>query len=71
MVNTGFTVDKELLDDFDEVIWQKEVRGDLPRDTPRSEVLAHLMQQYVDENRELLDDSDEGKQTPASTVLAD
>lgn len=71
MVNTGFTVDEELLDDFDEVIWQKEVRGDLPRDTPRSRVLAHLMQQFVDEHRELLDETDSGKQNPANTVLAD
>ena len=71
MVNTGFTIDEDLLDDFDEVIWQKEVNGDLPRDTPRSKVLQHLVQEYVDENRELLDGTESGKRTPANTVLAD
>ena len=70
MVNTGFTIDEDLLDDFDEVIWQKEVNGDLPRDTPRSRVLQHLVQEYVDEHRELLGE-ESGKQNPANTVLAD
>ena len=71
MVNTGIAVPEELLDDFDEVTWQLEVQGELPRDTSRSEVMRHLMQEFVDEHRDLLDDTDTGKQTPANTVLAD
>jgi metal-responsive CopG/Arc/MetJ family transcriptional regulator len=71
MVNTGVTVPKELLDDFDEVVWQLEVEGELPRDVSRSQVIQYLMQDFVDEHRELLDGEDAGKQTPANTVLAD
>ena len=69
MVNTGVTVPEELLEDFDDVVWALEVQGEIPRDTSRSAVIQDLMQEFVDEHRELLDDS--GKQTPAKTVLAD
>ena len=69
MVNTGVTIPDELLDDFDDVVWHLEVQGELPRDVSRSAVIQDLMQEFVDEHRELLDD--EGKQTPANTVLAD
>ena len=67
MVNTGITVPEELLEDFDDVVWALEVEGELPRDTSRSAVIQDLMQEFVDEHRELLDDS--GKQTSGKTVI--
>jgi len=69
MVNTGVSVPEELLDDFDDVVWALEVQGEMPRDTSRSAVIQQLMQEFVDEHRDLLDES--GKQNPANTVLAD
>ena len=69
MVNTGITVPKDLLDDFDDVVWELQHEGEIPRDASRSQVIQELMQQYVNENRDLLDD--EGKRNPARTALAD
>lgn len=68
-VNTGITISKELLDDFDDVIWELQREGELGRDTSRSEMVQQLMQNYVDDHRDLLDD--EGKRNPARTALAD
>ena len=69
MVNTGITVPEELLEDFDDVVWELEKAGQLDRDTSRSEVIQQLMQDYVDNHRDLLDDG--GKRNPARTALAD
>ena len=70
MAKPSMSVPDELLEDFDEVCWQLEVAGELERGTSRSAVLQHLMQEFVDEHRELLGE-ESGKQTPAKTVLAD
>jgi len=70
MKRPSMTIPGDVLDDFDEVILQKRARGELPKDASRSQVVADLMQQYVDDNRDVLPD-DSGKRTPANTVLAD
>jgi metal-responsive CopG/Arc/MetJ family transcriptional regulator len=69
MAKPSMSVPDELLDDFDDVIWELEKAGEIPRDTSRSAVLQQLMQEFVDEHRELLDES--GKRNPAPSVLAD
>jgi len=69
MVNTGITVPDDLLDDFDDVVWELKSNGEIPRDASRSQIIQELMQNHVDEHRELLDD--EGKRNPARTALAD
>lgn len=69
MANLSVSVPDELLEDFDDVIWELQREGELDRDASRSEMIQQLMQDYVDEYRELLDD--EGKRNPAPTVLAD
>lgn len=51
MANPSFSIDDELLEEFDEIIFQKKVNGDLPRDASRSSVLAQLVEDYVEGNR--------------------
>ena len=70
MKRPSMTIPGDVLDDFDEVILQKRANGELPKDASRSRVVADLMQEYVDDNRDVLPD-ESGKQNPANTVLAD
>jgi metal-responsive CopG/Arc/MetJ family transcriptional regulator len=69
MAKPSMSVPDDLLDDFDDVVWELEKSGELPRDVSRSAVIQNLMQEFVDEHREMLDNS--GKRNPAPTVLAD
>ena len=50
MANPSFQIDEQLLDDFDEIIFQKKARGELDRDTSRSEVIRRLVEEYVEGN---------------------
>ena len=50
MANPSFSIDDDLLDDFDEIIFQKKAAGELPRDMSRSEVLRDLVEEYVEGN---------------------
>ena len=50
MANPSFTVDDEMLDEFDEVIWQKKMDGDLSREATRSDVLRELIENYIEGN---------------------
>jgi metal-responsive CopG/Arc/MetJ family transcriptional regulator len=40
----------ELLDDFDDVILEKKVAGELDRDTSRSEVIQDLMADWIEKH---------------------
>jgi metal-responsive CopG/Arc/MetJ family transcriptional regulator len=71
MARPSISVPEELLEDFDDVVWHLEMNGDLPRDVTRSAVMQQLMQEFVDDHRDVLDESESGKRTPANTVLAD
>lgn len=69
MANPSVSIPDELLEDFDDVIWELQMEGELDRDVSRSEMIQQLLQNYVDDYRDLLDD--EGKRNPARTALAD
>ncbi|PSP80154.1 hypothetical protein BRC81_02895 [Halobacteriales archaeon QS_1_68_20] len=51
MPTPSFQIDEELLDEFDEVIFQKKAAGELPRDASRSDILRQLVEEYVEGNR--------------------
>lgn len=50
MPNPSFSIDDELLEEFDRTIWAKKVAGDLDKDTSRSEVIQDLIEDYVEGN---------------------
>lgn len=50
MANPSFSIDDELLDEFDTIILQKKAQGEIPRDTSRSEVIRDLVEGYVEGN---------------------
>ena len=50
MANPSFQIDQEKLDEFDEIILQKKARGEIDRDTSRSEVIRQLVEEYVEGN---------------------
>ena len=50
MANPSFQVDDELLDELDEIIWQKKKDGELSRKTSRSDILRELVEEYVEGN---------------------
>ena len=52
MVNTGITVDDEVLEKFDDTIWQKKMEGQIPREASRSTVIQSLMEEWIEENYE-------------------
>lgn len=49
MARPTFSIPDEELDRLDNVIFQKKIAGELPRDTSRSEVLRQLVIEWVDE----------------------
>lgn len=49
MARPSVSVPDELLEDFDEAIWQRKLVGDLDRDANRSTVMRELMQEFVEE----------------------
>ena len=51
MAKPSVSMPDELLDDFDDVILEKKVAGELDRDTSRSEVIQDLMADWI-ENHE-------------------
>lgn len=50
MANPSISIDDELLEDFDDVIWELKSEGEIPRDTSRSEVVADLIEEFVEGN---------------------
>jgi len=50
MANPSFSIDDELLEDLDEIIRQKKLAQDIPMDTSRSEIIAGLVEEYVEGN---------------------
>ncbi|MFB6237552.1 MAG: CopG family ribbon-helix-helix protein [Halopenitus sp.] len=50
MANPSISVPDELLDEFDDEIINRKADGDLPRDASRSQVIAKLMEGYVEGN---------------------
>lgn len=50
MANTGITVPDELLEDFDDKVFELKAEGEIARDASRSEVIRTLMEQWVEGN---------------------
>ncbi len=60
--NVSFNADEDLVEDFDEIIFQKKAAGELDRDTSRSDILRDLLEDYVEGN---------GSTSTAPTATAD
>lgn len=76
-VNTGVTIPSDVLDDFDDVLWEQQKQGELPRGNVRSSVIEQLMREYIDEHREYLEDpntdpqrDESGNRRPATAPAA-
>jgi metal-responsive CopG/Arc/MetJ family transcriptional regulator len=41
-------VDEDLVEEFDEVVWERKSAGELHRDVNRSNVISKLMEDYVE-----------------------
>jgi len=54
MANTGITVDDDVLEEFDHVIDIKHALGHIETDN-RSKVIEQLMRNYIESNRELVE----------------
>lgn len=48
MAHPSFTIPDELLEDFDDVIWELQRRGELDRDASRSSIVRALMQEWIE-----------------------
>lgn len=49
MARPTFSIDDEDLDELDELIFEKKVEGEIPRDTTRSEILRELALGWIEE----------------------
>lgn len=65
MARPTFSLPDEELDRLDEAIFHKKIAGDIPRDTSRSEVLRHLVIEWVDEQEKKYEEGN-GKVTPTN-----
>jgi hypothetical protein len=45
-------VDDDVLEEFDDVVWELKTEGELPRDASRSNVIQMIMEDWIEENRE-------------------
>ncbi|WP_435075934.1 CopG family ribbon-helix-helix protein [Halococcus sp. AFM35] len=48
MARPTFSINDEDLDELDDLIFEKKVEGDLPRDATRSEVLRELALDWIE-----------------------
>lgn len=65
MARPTFSIPDEELDRLDNVIFQKKIAGEIPRDTSRSEVLRQLVIEWVDEQEKKCEGGNE-KVTPTN-----
>ena len=54
MANPSFSIPDETLEEFDRIILQKKVNGDLSAGASRSEVIRSLVEEYVEGNESSL-----------------
>lgn len=52
MAKPSFTIPDELLDDFDDVIWELKTRGELERNDSRSSIVRELIRVWIEEQIE-------------------
>lgn len=48
MARPTFSIDDDDLDELDDLIFQKKVEGELPRDTTRSEILREMALGWIE-----------------------
>lgn len=51
MANPSISVDDDILMEFDDVIWELKKQEEIDRGTSRSEVIQHLMEEWITEHR--------------------
>lgn len=51
MANPSISVPDDVLDKFDDLIIQKKAKGELDRDVSRSEIIAQLMEEWIEEGQ--------------------
>lgn len=51
MANPSISVDDDVLMEFDDVIWELKKQEEIDRGTSRSEVIQHLMEEWITEHR--------------------
>lgn len=56
MPRPSISISEELLEDFDEKLFEMKVDGKIERDTSRSEMIARLMNEWVEERDDVPDD---------------
>lgn len=49
MVNTGISIDDDVLDDFDRAIALKKANGEIPTNMKRSHVIQMLMEDFIED----------------------
>ena len=52
MAHPSFTIPDELLDEFDDTIWELQVEGELGRDANRSKIVRELIREWIDEQQQ-------------------
>lgn len=67
MANTSIVISDELLEEFDDKLFEEKAAGNVSRDTSRSEMIRRLMEEWVDGNISV----SEGNPKPAAVVSAD
>jgi len=58
MANPSISIPNDLLDDFDDTIWELKKEGELSRNASRSEVIQMLMQEWVENNQQSAEAAD-------------
>ena len=56
MAHPSFTIPDELLEEFDDTIWELQTEGELDRDASRSQIVRELMREWIDEQQEALEE---------------
>lgn len=60
LATVTFKMDREQIEEFDDLILQARASGEIPKDYSRSDVLRNLVDEWVDEHRE----DDQGNPKP-------
>lgn len=59
MAKTGITVPDEVLDEFDDLIWEYQKEDVLPRGRFRSTLITKLMVEWVNNHEEWIEEHDD------------
>lgn len=59
MTNTSIVISDELLEEFDDKLFEEKTAGNVNRDTSRSEMIRILMREWVNGNIELSEGNDD------------